>query len=76
MQWLEHLEFPKDISSSTEAKMLILGLINDRSRRLSIPEIKKHPFFEGLDWKNLHKLKSPYIPPLKNELDVGNFDKY
>ena len=56
--------------------MLILGLINDRSRRLSIEQIKKHPFFEGLDWKNLQKLKSPYVPPLKNELDVGNFDKF
>ena len=45
INWVEYLVFPDDISVSIEAKLLILSLINERSKRLSIAEIKKHPFF-------------------------------
>ena len=39
-------------------------------------EIKAHPFFAGIDWKNSREKNSPYEPELKNEIDVSNFDKY
>ena len=76
VNWIDYLEFPKDISISTEGRMLILGLINERSKRLTIPEIKKHPFFSGFDWKNVHKMTPPFLPSLKDKLDVKNFDKF
>jgi serine/threonine protein kinase len=34
--WIEYLEFPADVEVSTVAKMLILGLVNDSNRRLTI----------------------------------------
>lgn len=58
---------------------LIKRLITDPNERLGIngvAEIKAHPFFVGIDWKNLREKKAPYIPEIKNEVDVSNFDKY
>lgn len=36
INWINYLEFPSDVSVSTEAKMLILGMINEKNKRLSI----------------------------------------
>ena len=40
-------------------------------------EIKKHKFFDDIDWEALSKfrVKSPYQPKLKAEDDVTQFDK-
>lgn len=41
-------------------------LVLDPSRRMSIREIKRHPFFEGQEWgRALWKLKPPRLRPLK-----------
>lgn len=39
-------------------------------------DIKKHPWFEGFDWNALleKKLKAPFVPKIKNETDISNFD--
>jgi len=34
--------------------------------RNGIQEIMGHPFFKGLDWKNLRSMIPPYKPPVKN----------
>ena len=41
-------------------------------------DIKRHPFFEDIDWKKLSdkELKVPYKPTVKNPLDGSNFDDY
>ena len=39
--------------------------MSDSSVRLGaagVDEIKAHPFFNGINWKNLKSLKPPYIP--------------
>jgi hypothetical protein len=56
--------------------MLILGLVNDSEKRLTISEIKIHPFFDGFDWHNVHKMKSPFVPKVKDDVDVSNFDVF
>lgn len=39
-------------------------------------EVMNHPFFMGLDWKDVHdqKVQPPFIPRSKGPLDVNNFD--
>ena len=50
--------------------------VNDRLGANGVDEIKSHPFFKGLDWKNLRNQKSPFIPKIKDEEDVSRFDKF
>ena len=53
--------------------------MSDPSERLGkngAQEIKAHPFFRGIDWKNLRKTKSPFIPNVKSEEDCSRFDKF
>uniref|UniRef100_A0A8C8K394 protein kinase C n=1 Tax=Oncorhynchus tshawytscha TaxID=74940 RepID=A0A8C8K394_ONCTS len=40
-------------------------------------EIKKQPFFRGLDWEALlqRKLPPPFVPSIKGREDVSNFDE-
>lgn len=39
-------------------------------------EIKKHPFFKGVDWMRLRQCQAPFVPDLDNELDTRYFDKF
>jgi hypothetical protein len=47
----------------------------DPKARLKIDEIKKHPFFKGIDWANIRKLKAPIIPKYNSKKDTSNFEK-
>ena len=76
------LRFPKRIQVSDNAKDLIKKLlIKQQNKRLGVnkgfEEIKTHPFFQGFDFDALlaKKLEAPFIPVLKDSLDVGNFDE-
>ena len=76
------LRFPKRIQVSDNAKDLIKKLlIKQQDKRLGVnkgfEEIKAHPFFQGFDFDALlaKKLEAPFIPVLKDSLDVGNFDE-
>jgi len=54
---------------SKEAESLIKKLVQPAELRLGIKgadEIKSHPFFKGFDWKNVHKMKSYFIPEVIN----------
>lgn len=73
-------KYPKFLSDSA-VDLLQRLLKKDPSKRLgfkSVDEIKNHPWFiEGnLNWDLLHNKKydAPFIPILKNELDVQNFE--
>lgn len=39
-------------------------------------DIKRHPFFRGIDWENLYSCPAPYIPEVGGELDSSNFEKF
>jgi hypothetical protein len=39
-------------------------------------EIQKHRWFKNINWQELKKIKPPFIPEIKNEIDVKYFDKY
>jgi serine/threonine protein kinase len=62
-----------------DAKDLINGLLtHDVSLRLGTLtgaiDIKQHPFFIGLDWDNLLRIKAEFIPQLAGPDDTSYFD--
>jgi len=71
---------PKNITK--EAKDLIQNLlIVDPIKRLGqgpdgSQNIKNHPFFKGVNWNDAweRKIKPPFIPKLKNDIDLKYFD--
>eukprot|EP00800_Vazella_pourtalesii_P016369 TRINITY_DN470_c1_g1_i1.p1 TRINITY_DN470_c1_g1~~TRINITY_DN470_c1_g1_i1.p1 ORF type:complete len:878 (-),score=233.29 TRINITY_DN470_c1_g1_i1:2977-5610(-) len=36
--------------------------------------VKTHPFFNGLDWNNLLRIKAEFVPQLEGEYDTSYFD--
>lgn len=73
------LQFPDDVEISKEAKSLIRGLLTDRTKRLgriSVDEIKHHPFFINDQWSfdNLRDSVPPVVPELSSDDDTRNFD--
>lgn len=40
-------------------------------------EIKRHAWFERVDWDAIldKRIKPPFVPKIKSELDVSNFDE-
>ncbi|CAL9119986.1 unnamed protein product [Musa textilis] len=62
------LEFPKEPAVSASARDLIAGLlVKDPERRLGstmgAAAIKRHPFFNGVNWALLRCAQPPYVPP-------------
>lgn len=67
LKWDENLDVPEEVAEniSTECLDFMLSLIVDAKDRLGskgFDDIKNHPWFEGLNWNNLHGLKAPHIP--------------
>jgi len=76
------LRFPKKFKVSDEAKDFLGKLLTkDQKERFGInggfEEIKKHPFFKGMDFKSLEekKIPAPFKPVFKDSYDVSNFDE-
>ena len=76
----ENLVIPDDLDIIV-ADLIRQLLIRDPTKRLGCgngdaADVKKHPYFEGIDFDKLLKLKlePPYKPTVLNEGDVGNFD--
>ncbi len=75
------IKIPTNLKSDT--KNLLKGLLTlDPKKRLGYgpkgaENIKKHPFFKGINWKNLaqRKVTPPCIPELSDDEDLKYFDK-
>ena len=79
LNWKKFLKIPSKVKISEEAEDLICKLINNPNERLGLKgadEIKKHPFFKGIDWDNIRKTKAPFIPKLKNDYDTSYFETF
>jgi len=70
------LVFPPEANLSDAAKDLISKLICDATNRISFEALKKHKFFEGIDWDNLRKMKSPIVPEVDGPTDCRHFDDF
>lgn len=75
VNWKKHFAIPKEPKISSACSDLIRKLICEQSERLSDAiSIKKHPFFNGVDFENIRNIKAPYIPD-KSKI-TANFDKF
>ncbi|PVH71899.1 kinase-like protein [Cadophora sp. DSE1049] len=66
---------------TTEGRNFVKRLLNRNPRhRLGATdgaeELKRHPFFAGIEWEALAKkfITPPFKPELKSETDISNFD--
>jgi hypothetical protein len=79
IHWDKTLRIPKDRNFSANASDLILKLCcgpEERLGRNGGDEIKRHPFFEGIDFGGeFRKQPAPYTPEIKYETDTSNFDE-
>jgi len=76
VNWKKTLVFPPEANLSEAAKDLINKLICDSAARISFDLLKKHKFFEGVDWDNLPKTKPPIIPDVSGPTDTRHFDDF
>lgn len=51
--------------------------VNDRlgsnNGQNGAPEIKSHPFFRGVTWDSLRRIRAPFEPSLQSNTDVSYF---
>lgn len=77
VNWQELLIIPEDIHLSPEAEDLIRSLLTSSDRRLGrhggADEIKRHPFFRGVDWETIRRVDAPFIPKLRSITDTRFF---
>ena len=74
------IEFPKNINKDAKDLIEKLLVVDPQERLGEGPNgsenIKNHPYFKGVNWKNAweRKIKPPFIPKLKNDTDLRYFD--
>jgi p70 ribosomal S6 kinase len=72
----EKIKLPSYLDASTHS--VLKGLIErDVNKRLTLPKLKAHPFFKGIDWVKLanHDLQPPFRPMAGRTIeDTHNFD--
>ncbi|KFY69393.1 hypothetical protein V496_00278 [Pseudogymnoascus sp. VKM F-4515 (FW-2607)] len=76
LNWRTTLHFPDDIQLGAEAENLIRSLIcnsENRLGRVSVDEIKAHPFFRGVDFDSLRRIRAPFEPRLTSNIDTTYF---
>jgi len=53
---------------------LITKLLTVREKRLSLDDVKQHPFFKDIDFKSMLSTKPPFVPQLESDIDTSYFD--
>jgi len=72
----DRLAFPPYVSDSARSIIALL-LEKDPEHRFTNPLLmKRHAFFEGIDWDALYrkKITPPFIPPVKSAADISQID--
>ncbi|EPQ61171.1 kinase-like protein [Gloeophyllum trabeum ATCC 11539] len=55
----------------------VTRLIAHSSVRISsLSQLADHPFFEGVNWKDLRSVQAPFVPALDSEIDTGYYDDF
>ncbi|KAF2661449.1 kinase-like protein [Lophiostoma macrostomum CBS 122681] len=80
VDWPRNLHFPPDQQLGQEAEDFIRRLICDAEHRLGrigaahgAHEIKQHPFFRGVQWDGLRRIRAPFEPKLQSNIDTQYF---
>lgn len=74
LHWKQYLRLPPIVSP--EARDLLSRLICDRHHRIDADEIRRHPFFMGLDFTKLRNMVAPIQPVVRGPMDTSNFDDF
>lgn len=48
-------------------------MITSPDRRLNVEQMKKHPFFYGVDWETIRHIEAPFVPHLRSITDTSYF---
>merc|ERR1712228_587450 len=76
----DHFIFPPEIDLSPAAEDLMNKFVcRSKKREKFISDfnnIKRHPFFRGLDWTNIRDTDAAIIPELKDDVDAAMFDQF
>ncbi|KAJ3130191.1 Serine/threonine-protein kinase [Nowakowskiella sp. JEL0407] len=73
INWRQFRGIPDDVHISLEAEDLIMRLLCDVQDRLTVDQIKAHPFFAGIDWSRIRKTRAPFVPTLRSITDTSYF---
>ena len=79
LNWTDYFQIPSEANQSYAASDIVSKQVSDPRERLGIngvQEIKAHPFFSGVDWKNIRQSQAPYPPELSYPTDTKYFDKF
>ena len=77
INWRHILRIPKQHNLPQESENLILRLCEAPENRIGkdgADEIKEHPYFNGVNFAEVHQQPAPHIPTIKNATDTSNFD--
>uniref|UniRef100_A0A0G4G6I6 non-specific serine/threonine protein kinase n=1 Tax=Chromera velia CCMP2878 TaxID=1169474 RepID=A0A0G4G6I6_9ALVE len=76
-RWRQFFFIPDDVPVSAACADLLTKLICDSADRLkTADEVKRHPFFEGIEFANIRKMKAPIQPEVRHAFDTQNFDSF
>ena len=76
----QQVKYPDHLYKNAKDLIKKLLIIDPKERLGSGPDgsenIKKHPFFKGINWEDAYKrkIKPPFIPHLRNDTDLRYFD--
>ncbi|KAH6914884.1 AGC/NDR protein kinase [Coprinopsis sp. MPI-PUGE-AT-0042] len=73
INWRSCLAFPSDVHLSREAEDLVRRMITNAENRLSVDQMKRHPFFYGVDWASIREIDAPFVPRLSSITDTSYF---
>lgn len=77
IDWPRHLHFPPDQQLGEDAEHFIRSLVCDSQNRVGrvngAAELKAHPFFRGVNWESLRKIRAPFEPKLQSNVDTQYF---
>ena len=80
------VDFPEFLDDELAVDLISKLLRTDPNKRYGclrngVDDIKNHPWFHSIQWdtltkKSIPKELIPWIPPLRDDLDASNFDRY
>ncbi|WWC90369.1 uncharacterized protein L201_005302 [Kwoniella dendrophila CBS 6074] len=73
IDWRNHLFFPDDVHLSREAEDLIRRMLCEADKRMTVEQMKQHPFFYGVDWTTIRDIDAPFVPHLRSITDTSYF---
>nr|GAT43594.1 AGC/NDR protein kinase [Mycena chlorophos] len=73
IDWPSYFSIPTEVYISPDGENLIRSMMNWADQRLTVNQIKSHPFFYGADWNSLRQIEPPFVPHLQSSTDTSYF---